>query len=88
MAWSVEFTGGARKDLEGLGAVAQRRVLRFLRERVAGEGDPRRHGKPLKGTRSGLWRYRIGDWRAICRIEDNRLVVLVVAIGHRRDIYE
>jgi mRNA interferase RelE/StbE len=61
--------------------------LRFLAERVAGSEDPRRIGEALKGEPAGLWRYRVGDFRVICRIEDYRVTVLVLDVGNRRYIY-
>ncbi|MEA2888015.1 MAG: mRNA interferase RelE/StbE [Bradyrhizobium sp.] len=62
-------------------------VLSYLRTRIAGSGDPRRLGQPLTGDRQGLWRYRVGDYRIVAAIEDDRLVVLVVTVGHRREVY-
>lgn len=85
--WRVEFDRSAVRDLRGLGADAERRVLRYLRERIAGSEDPRRLGQALTGDRKGLWRYRVGDYRMVASIEDDRFVVLVVSIGHRREIY-
>jgi mRNA interferase RelE/StbE len=85
--WRVEFDRAAVRDLHKLGADAEGRILRYLRERIAGSTDPRRIGHPLTGDRKGLWRYRIGDYRVVASIEDNRFVVLVVAIGHRREVY-
>jgi mRNA interferase RelE/StbE len=85
--WRVEFDRGAVRDLRRLGADAERRVLRYLRERIAGRCNPRRLGHALTGDRNGLWRYRVGDYRVVAAIEDDRLVVLVVAIGHRREAY-
>jgi mRNA interferase RelE/StbE len=65
-----------------------RRLTRFLRERVAGLADPRSIGHALQGMQFGeLWRYRVGDYRILCDIQDNRVVILVVQIGHRREVY-
>jgi len=86
-AWRVEFDRAAARDLRKLGVDAERRVLRYLRERVAGSKDPRRLGQALTGDRKGLWRYRVGTYRIVAAIEDDRLVVLVVTVGHRRDVY-
>jgi mRNA interferase RelE/StbE len=72
--------------LRKLAPEAQQTILRYLRERVAGSPDPKQFGKPLRMNLAGLWRYRVGDYRLICRIEENRLVVLKV--GHRREVYE
>ena len=70
-----------------LGVEAEQRVLRYLRERIAGAEDPRRLGHALTGDRKGLWRYRVGNYRIVARIEDDRFVVLVVTVGHRREVY-
>jgi mRNA interferase RelE/StbE len=85
--WRVEFDRAAARELRKLGVEAERRVVAYLRTRITGGGDPRRLGQPLTGDRQGFWRYRIGDYRIVAAIEDNRLVVLVVTIGHRREVY-
>jgi mRNA interferase RelE/StbE len=86
--WTVEFDDRARRELRKLAAETQKMILRYLRERIAGSPDPREFGKPLRMNLAGLWRYRVGDYRLICRIEDNRFVVLVLKVGHRREVYE
>ncbi|HSY99938.1 MAG TPA: type II toxin-antitoxin system RelE/ParE family toxin [Terriglobales bacterium] len=65
-----------------------RRILNFLRERVEKLDDPRQIGQRLQGTLSEFWKYRVGDYRLICSLEDDRLVVLVLRIGHRREVYK
>ncbi len=85
--WWVEFDRGAVRDLRELGVEVERRVLRYLRERIAGSDDPRRFGHALTGDRKGLWRYHVGDHRIVAAIEDDRFVVLVVTVGHRREVY-
>jgi mRNA interferase RelE/StbE len=75
------------KELKKLGRPAQREIIAYLDERIAGPADPRRFGKGLKADLSGLWRYRVGDYRILCQIKDDELLVLVVAVGHRKDIY-
>ena len=85
--WRVEFDRAAVRDLRKLGADAETRLLRFLRERIAGSADPRRLGHALTGDRQGLWRYRVGNYRIVAAIEDDRFIVLVVAVGHRREVY-
>ena len=85
--WRVEFHRAAVRDLRKLGAGGESRVLRYLRERITGSGDPRRFGHALSGDRKGLWRYRVGDYRIVAAIEDDRFVVLVVTVGHRREVY-
>lgn len=87
MAWSVEFLSTAQKQLKELDRTQQSRILAYLRSRVLAAPDPRQYGKTLKGEKEGLWRYRVGDYRLICRLEDEKLIVLVLAIGHRREVY-
>ena len=87
MTWNVEWDERARRELRQLDRQVQRTILRYFSERIATDDDPRRFGKPLRHELQGLWRYRIGDYRAVCQIEDNHLVVLVVAVNHRRQIY-
>lgn len=86
--WRVEFDDRARKELRTLDAQAQREILRYLRERIATAENPRRFGKGLGHDLSGLWRYRVGDFQLICRIEAEVLVVLVVRVGHRKEVHE
>jgi len=88
MSWEYQFEDRALRELKRLGKTDQERVLRYLKHRIIASGDPKAFGKALRHQLVGLWRYRIGDVRMICRIEDNLLVVLVVKIGHRRDVYE
>ena len=87
MKWRVEFDAAAAKELRKLDASEQRRILEFLRQRIVTGDDPRRLGTALTGEFSGLWRYRIGDYRLIASIEDNRFTVLILRVGHRRNIY-
>jgi mRNA interferase RelE/StbE len=85
--WRVEFDRAADRDLRKLGSEAERLITRYLRERIATADDPRRFGHALTGDLKGLWRYRVGNYRIVATIEDGRFVVLVVAIGHRREVY-
>lgn len=87
MSWAYSFNESARKQLKKLGRSAQIEILHYLDERVAGEEDPRRFGKGLKADLAGLWRYRVGDYRILCQIQDHELIVLVVSVGHRREVY-
>ena len=87
MTWSVEFDDRAAKELRKLDRQVQDDILRYLRQRIATDGDSSRFGKPLTGDFLGLWRYRIRDCRLICSLEDDRFVVLVLQVGHRRDVY-
>ena len=88
MNWIYRFDERALKELKKLGHQAQREIIGYLDERVAGSSDPRRFGKGLKADLAGLWRYRVGDYRILCQIQDNELLVLVVGIGHRKDVYK
>lgn len=87
MNWVYRFDDRALKELRKRGKNAQRDIIAYLDDRIAGEGDPRRFGKGLKADLAGLWRYRVGDYRVLCQIRDGELLVLVVAVGHRRDVY-
>jgi mRNA interferase RelE/StbE len=88
LAWRIEVTATAEKQLLKIGGTGAKRITTFLRVRIGSLEDPRQTGKALKGAELGsLWRYRVGDYRLICELQDHRLVVLVVEIGHRREIY-
>ena len=87
MAWLIEFTPEAEKQLAKIDRKTAKRITRFLSERVAEAENPRELGHSLKGALREFWRFRVGDYRILTRVEDNRLVVLVVRIGHRRQIY-
>jgi mRNA interferase RelE/StbE len=87
-SWTVEFDDRARRELRKLDAAVQRAILKYLRQRIASPDDPRRFGKPLRRALAGLWRYPVEDYRLICRIQDDRVVVLVLQLGHRREIYD
>ncbi len=88
MAWRIEFHPQAEKELSRLDREIARRILRFLRERVAPLEDPRSLGEALKGPELGrFWKYRVGDYRLICHIQDQQVTILVVGVGHRRDVY-
>ncbi len=86
MVWTVEFTGQARKSIRKPGRGDAAKILAALDE-IAGLEDPRSRGHILTGELGGLWRYRVGNWRIITRIEDGRLVILVLEVGHRSKIY-
>ncbi len=88
MAWNVELSESADRELGKLDPQNRKRILRFLHERVAKLDDPRSLGEALHGSRLGeFWKYRVGDYRLISKIEDDRLVVLVLRVGHRKEIY-
>ena len=87
MAWTIEFGPSARHALRKLDRSVQRRLLQYLERRVIASGDPRQFGKALRGDKGDFWSYRVGDYRIICMIEDQRLVVTVITLGNRRDVY-
>lgn len=88
MAWRIEFDPAAERELRKLGREPAQRILRFLAERVAHLDDPRAIGEALKGSRLGdFWKYRVGDYRIIADIQDGVLLILVVRIGNRKDVY-
>ena len=87
MAYRLEFTKAADKDLEKLDPSIRRMILGWLNKNVNQCSNPRVHGKALVGNHAGEWRYRIGDYRVICIIKDEELIVLAIEIGHRREIY-
>ena len=85
--WQIEITRTAERQITKLGRPAQKAIQRFLRERLLPAENPRQCGKPLHGEKRSLWRYRVGDYRLICDIQDEGVVVLVLEVGHRKDIY-
>ncbi len=87
MAWTVEISAFAERQLRKLDPPVRQRLLDWLDDRIEGCKNPRHFGEPLKGGKLGLWRYRVGDYRIIGDIGDDRLVVLALAIGHRREVY-
>ncbi|MGH9396628.1 MAG: type II toxin-antitoxin system RelE family toxin [Terriglobia bacterium] len=87
MAWHIEFTRTAEKQIGKLEPQAQTSVLSYLRERVQPAVNARQFGKMLHGDKQGLWRFRVGDYRIICDIPDQGRRVIVLTIGHRKEVY-
>ena len=87
MAWQIKFAEEAIKQLKKLDRREAKVVTEYLRKRIEVLDDPRQLGKALKGELATLWRYRVGDYRVICELQDGALIVLVVRVGHRKDIY-
>jgi mRNA interferase RelE/StbE len=87
VTWRIEITRTAEKQIGKLDRKAQKSIQRFLREKLVPAEDPRQWGKPLHGEKRGLWRYRVSDYRLICDIQDEKITVLVLEIGHRKDVY-
>jgi mRNA interferase RelE/StbE len=88
LAWTVEISNIAERQLRKIDRSIQKRILDWLEDRLENCKNPRHFGEPLKGNHAGLWRYRIGDYRVLCEIQDEKIVVLVLAIGHRREVYK
>jgi mRNA interferase RelE/StbE len=88
MAWKIELSAQVDRELGKLDPQQSKRILKFLHERVGPLDNPRSIGQALQGSKLGeFWKYRVGDYRLICKIEDNRLLILVLRVGHRREVY-
>ena len=88
MAWTISYTESALKQLRKLDRPTARRLIDFMDERISPLADPRDQGKALRGPAfATLWRYRVGDYRLVCEIQDGALLILVIHIGHRKDVY-
>ncbi len=87
MIWKINYTDTAIRQLRNFDRQTARRIVDYMDERIAGLENPRCTGKALTGPFGGLWRYRVGDCRVICDIQDDTLCILVVQTGHRRDVY-
>ncbi len=88
MAWQIEFDESAKKELAKLDRQVARRLIDFLKNRVLNQRDPRSVGQALRGSTLGeFWKYRVGDFRIIASIQDDRMIVLVLRVGNRSDIY-
>lgn len=86
--YRVEFTKNALKQLMKLDKYTASLILGWIRKNLVDCDNPRVHGKGLTADKSGLWRYRVGDYRVLAEIKDSEILILIVNIGHRRDIYE
>jgi mRNA interferase RelE/StbE len=87
LAWTLRFDKKALKKSKSLDASVRKRLRSFMEERVAQAQNPRLLGAALTGDLAGHWRYRVGDYRIICKIEDETITIIVIEIGHRREIY-
>lgn len=88
MKYEVELSERFKKEFRKLDKYTQKMIRAWINKNLVGTEDPRLHGKGLTTNRSGQWRYRIGDYRLICNINDNKLIILALSVGHRRDVYE
>ena len=87
MAWRIEFLPDAVKELKKLDRSVARRIITTLEERIATLDDPRTLGSALTGDHAGYWRWRVGDYRVVARLEDERVVIIIVRVAHRREVY-
>lgn len=87
MRYKVEFTARALKELKKLDRHTAALILGWVRKNLENCENPRLHGKGLTANRSGQWRYRVGDFRLLAEIEDEKIIILILSVGHRRDIY-
>lgn len=88
MNYNVETTERFDKEFKKLDRFTQRILKGWIDKNLVGCENPRQHGKGLTANRSGQWRYRIGDYRLICQIDDGKLIILALSVGHRREVYE
>lgn len=88
LVWQIKITNTAKKQLVKLDRQVQSEILRYLRDRIATNEDPRRYGAPLRRELTGRWKYRVGAYRLICEIQDEKILVLVLMVGHRSKIYD
>lgn len=88
MIYKVEFSEEGKKNLKKLDSFSQKLIMKWIHKNLLDTTNPRIHGKELKGDLKGFWRYRVGDYRIIADIQDDIVTILVVKIGHRREIYD
>ena len=88
MKYEVELSERLKKEFRKWDKYTQKIIRAWINKNLVGTENPRLHGKGLTANRSGQWRYRIGDYRLICNINDNKLIILALSVGHRRDVYE
>ena len=88
LKWKIEFDEKAKDQLLSLDKQAQKRIVSFIEDRILTKDNPRLLGSPLRGKLSGFWKYRTGNYRLICKIEDSVLLLTVISIGHRKEVYK
>lgn len=88
LLWKIEFDADVEKDLKKLGHTAQKRIIKFLKEKIMPACNPRVFGKPLSGDFTGIWRYRVGDYRILAQIMDDNFMVIIIHVGHRKNVYD
>lgn len=87
MSYSIETTARFDREFKKLDRYTQRMIKGWIDKNLVGTNDPRQHGKGLTANRNGQWRYRIGDYRLLCQIDDGKLIILALSVGHRREVY-
>lgn len=87
MSWKISYLKSLQKSIKKIDRASREKIRDYLEKQIAVSDNPRQFGKALKGTDSKLWRYRVGQYRIICEINDTDIVILVVRIGHRKDVY-
>ena len=87
LAWTIDWETRAFKDFQKLDKIIQKKILKYLKERVLLQKDPRAFGKGLAYDKVGLWRYRVENYRIVCQIEDDKLIILIILVSHRKDVY-
>jgi mRNA interferase RelE/StbE len=87
LVWTIKILDSAKQELKKLDKPVQKRVASFLLDRLARFDDPKQLGKALQGQYAGYWRYRVGDYRLICHLKNEELTIIVIEIGHRKDVY-
>ena len=88
MSYEIQTTPRFDKEFRKLDRYTQKLIKAWITKNLVGTDNPRAHGKGLTSNRSGQWRYRIGDYRLICQIKDNELVILALTVGHRSEVYD
>ena len=88
MTYHVEFSIAAKRELKKLDKYTSLMLTAWIRKNLEGCTNPRQHGKGLTANRSGQWRYRVGDYRLLAEIQDEKVIILILSVGHRKDIYE
>ena len=88
MAWTINFKPKAERELGSLDKQTQKRIIHYIENRIAQRANQRMLGAPLHNNLKGLWKYRVGDYRLICEINDDTVTVLVINVGHRKEVYK
>lgn len=88
MNWTVELSKPALKQLGKINKTEREYIWRFIKETLPNQHNPRQTGRALQGSLKGLWRYRVGNYRLVCQIKDNEVLILILEIGHRKNIYQ